>query len=180
MVVLPAIESLDLDVFLTLPVEMQRELAHAYLNGKKGCPEKQREVFLRIVQEEEESWVEGVTEERRALRGFLDAILSDLITVAEIQRVRQYMRSYEATEELKKVVCEMMEERSRHDLYGVKNVVSAMEGSSSESWRELVETLESILQRYLSCICVCLLEINHNDNSVGERDSVDRVESSEM
>lgn len=152
MVMLPAVESLDLDVFQTLPVELQRELAHAYLNGKKSCPEKQREVFLQIVQEEEESWVEGVTEERRALRGFLDAILSDLITVAEIQRIRQYMCSYEVTEELKKVVCEMMEERCRHDLYGVKNVVLAMKGSSTDSWEALVETLESTLQRYLSCI----------------------------
>ena len=88
MVVLPAIESLDLDVFQTLPVELQREMAHAYLNGKKSCPERQREVFLQIVKEEEASWVEGVTEEKRALRGFLDAILSDFITVEEIQRTR--------------------------------------------------------------------------------------------
>ena len=152
MVVLPAIESLDLDVFQTLPVELQREMAHAYLNGKKSCPERQREVFLQIVKEEEASWVEGVTEEKRALRGFLDAILSDFITVEEIQRIQRYMQTYEVTEELKMVVCAMMEERCRHDLYGVKNVVSAMKRSLTDPWKELVDTLESTLQRYMSCI----------------------------
>lgn len=152
MVVLPAIESLDLDVFQTLPVELQREMAHAFLNGKKSCPERQREVFLQIVKEEEASWVEGVTEEKRALRGFLDAILSDFITVEEIQRIQRYVQTYEVTEELKTVVCAMMEERCRHDLYGVKNVVLAMKRSLTDPWKELVETLESTLQRYLSCI----------------------------
>lgn len=150
MIVLPQVSDLDLDVFSTLPLELQREMAHIYLNSKTDLPKAHEFAFRKVVKEEEKSWIEANTEERRDLTIFLDSLNADVINELDIIQIRQYIRSHDPTKELEDVLKQMLEARCQFDLSGSWNIVKAMRDSVLEtSWKLLVDSLETIVEDYI-------------------------------
>ena len=151
MIMLPQVADLDLDVFETLPIELQREMAHAYLREKTDLPKRHEAVFRNVIRTEERSWIEANTEERKELKLFLDSVNADVMNECNVMEIRQYVRSHDPTEELEDVLKQLLETRCRFDLSGSWNVVKAMKGAVQEdSWRLLSDSLLAIVEHSIN------------------------------
>ena len=148
MIMLPQIRSLDLDVFQTLPIELQREFAHIYLQHPDDLPEKHRCVFQNILQEEELSWIAADSEEKRDLQSFLEAVMNDVLCEQDMIVVKKYVQQYAMTEELKDVLMEMMEKRCQFDLYGVDQFVTWMVSvvENRQDWSLFIQHLQQLIR----------------------------------
>lgn len=151
MIMLPQVADLDLDVFGTLPIELQREMAHAYLRENTDLPKRHEYVFRDVIHKEERSWIEANTEERKDLKRFLDSVNVDVMNEFDVMQIRQYIWSHDPTEELEDVLKQMLETRCRFDLPGSWNVVKAMKDLVLEdSWKELVDSLSSVVEHSMN------------------------------
>ena len=123
-------------------------LAHFHLNYREKWHTSI--CFRKVVKEEEKSWIEANTEERRDLTIFLDSLNADVINELDIIQIRQYIRSHDPTKELEDVLKQMLEARCQFDLSGSWNIVKAMRDSVLEtSWKLLVDSLETIVEDYI-------------------------------
>lgn len=107
MVVLPPLKELDVDVFGTLPQELQREMADYYLRNEKEMDDERMILFNKILNQEG-SRTEVTTEEKELL-GFLERIKSSMYSIEDIKIIMSYMREYDVNSELEIVleVCVM-------------------------------------------------------------------------
>ena len=151
MIMLPQVADLDLDVFGTLPIELQREMAHAYLRENTDLPKRHEDVFRDVIYKEEQSWIEANTEERKDLKRFLDSMNVDVMNEFDVMQIRQYIRSHDPTEELEDVLKQMLEARCRSDIPGAWNIVKVMKGTVLEdSWKQLVDSLSAVVEHSMN------------------------------
>lgn len=102
MVVLPPLKELDVDVFGTLPQELQREMADYYLRSEKEMDDERMILFNKILNQEG-SRTEVTTEEKELL-GFLERIKSSMYSIEDIKTIMSYMREYDVNNELEIVL----------------------------------------------------------------------------
>ena len=148
MIMLPQVRSLDLEVFQTLPVELQREFSCIYLQHPNDLPDKYLRVFQNVLQEEELSWIAADTEEKRDLQAFLNAAMSDVLGEQDMIVVKTYLQQYTLTEELKGVLMEMMEKRCQFDLYGTNQFVTWMASvvENRQDWSLFIQHLQQLIR----------------------------------
>lgn len=157
MIILPQADTLDMEVFQTLPSELQRELAQLYLqqDHHRHLPEESKRTFQKILQQEEEqSWGTSNSEEQRDLLAFLDGVIEDELSEKAMILVRHYIQQYELTSELKVVLREMVEARCQFDLHGMTKLVEWMISCAvhRSEWKEFLHDLQKVIHCRLSSL----------------------------
>lgn len=103
MVVLPPLKDLDVDVFGTLPQELQREMADYYLRSEKEMDDERMILFNKVLNQEGSHHTEITTEEKELL-GFLEKMKSSMYSIEDIKTILSYMREYDVNSELEIVL----------------------------------------------------------------------------
>ena len=154
MIMLPQADTLDMEVFQTLPSELQRELAQLYLqqDHHRHLPEESRRTFQKVLQQEEEqSWRAADSEEQQNLLAFLEAGMEDELNEKAMMTIRHYIQQYELTSELKIVLREMVEARCQFDLHGMTKLVKWMISCAvnQSEWTKFLHDLQKVIHRRL-------------------------------
>lgn len=86
-------------MFVTLPIELQQEMADYYLQNEKDIP---NEIFLLLhsVMNHETA----VSSDERELLRFLEAIMRSVYSIHDCKLILQYMKDYSANAELESVL----------------------------------------------------------------------------
>lgn len=99
MVVLPPLQELDREVFVTLPEELQKEMAEYYLQNEDAISNEELLLFNRVLNNKV-----CVTANERELLEFLQCMTSSCYSIEDIKQIMKYMKEYSVTEELENVL----------------------------------------------------------------------------
>lgn len=96
MIELPPLESLDIEVFRTLPSSLQDEMLGAYLSKEPKIPPEYQDLFKDYMEREEEM---------KIFLKFVDCLMIPIMDERSYFAIRNYVLEYEANEEAVEGIC---------------------------------------------------------------------------